>query len=176
MHRMCRLSDLISSVYARSSGQSIGMVGMPRQLRLQYPDPIYHVMDRGNGRQVIVRDDIDPCRLLGQGDGGWEIRPRSATGNGTGNGLPISRISAAVCAYSEIESSELSRRGSRHPARSAWVYLARSRTAVTKAELAVTLGLARPECVPNLTGRFAAWLTSNANTREQLRWLEERLK
>ena len=32
---------------------------MPRRLRLQYPDAIYHVMARGNGRQNIVRDDVD---------------------------------------------------------------------------------------------------------------------
>ena len=37
---------------------------MPRRLRLQYPDAIYHLMARGNGRQDIVRDDIDRDRLL----------------------------------------------------------------------------------------------------------------
>jgi REP element-mobilizing transposase RayT len=37
---------------------------MPRRLRLQYPDAIYHLMARGNGRQDIVRDDIDHDRLL----------------------------------------------------------------------------------------------------------------
>ena len=39
---------------------------MPRRLRLQYPDAIYHVMARGNGRQNIVRDDIDRDRLMEQ--------------------------------------------------------------------------------------------------------------
>jgi putative transposase len=37
---------------------------MPRRLRLQYPDAIYHLMARGNGRQDIVRDDVDRDRLL----------------------------------------------------------------------------------------------------------------
>jgi putative transposase len=37
---------------------------MPRRLRLQYPDAIYHVMARGNGRQDIVRDDVDRDRLV----------------------------------------------------------------------------------------------------------------
>jgi putative transposase len=37
---------------------------MARRLRLQYPDAIYHVMARGNGRQDIVRDDVDRSRLL----------------------------------------------------------------------------------------------------------------
>jgi putative transposase len=36
---------------------------MPRRLRLQYPDAIYHLMARGNGRQNIVRDDLDRDRL-----------------------------------------------------------------------------------------------------------------
>ena len=39
---------------------------MPRRLRLQYPDAIYHVMARGNGRQNIVRDDVDRERLVEQ--------------------------------------------------------------------------------------------------------------
>ncbi len=36
---------------------------MPRRLRLQYPDAIYHVMARGNGRQDIVGNDDDRRRL-----------------------------------------------------------------------------------------------------------------
>jgi putative transposase len=39
------------------------MAGMPRRLRLQYPGAIYHLMARGNGRQVIVRDDVVRDRL-----------------------------------------------------------------------------------------------------------------
>ena len=39
------------------------MEGMPRRLRLQYPGAIYHLMARGNGRQDIVRDDVDRDRL-----------------------------------------------------------------------------------------------------------------
>jgi putative transposase len=39
------------------------MDGMPRRLRLQYPDAIYHLMARGNGRQDIVCDDVDRDRL-----------------------------------------------------------------------------------------------------------------
>jgi len=37
---------------------------MARRLRIQYPDAIYHVMARGNGRQDIVADDGDCSRLL----------------------------------------------------------------------------------------------------------------
>jgi REP element-mobilizing transposase RayT len=30
---------------------------MPRKLRLEYPGAIYHVMNRGNRREDIFRDD-----------------------------------------------------------------------------------------------------------------------
>ena len=39
---------------------------MPRRLRLQYAGAIDHLMDRGNGRQAIVRDDVDRDRLQEQ--------------------------------------------------------------------------------------------------------------
>lgn len=32
---------------------------MPRQVRVHYPDAIYHVMSRGNRRQTIYLDDVD---------------------------------------------------------------------------------------------------------------------
>lgn len=32
---------------------------MPRQVRIQYPGAMYHVMSRGNRRQVIYLDDVD---------------------------------------------------------------------------------------------------------------------
>lgn len=37
---------------------------MPRRLRIEYPDAIYHVMTRGNARQDIVEDDADRTALL----------------------------------------------------------------------------------------------------------------
>src|SRR6476619_6630475 len=37
---------------------------MPRRLRIEYEDAIYHVMARGNARQDIVHDDDDRRRLL----------------------------------------------------------------------------------------------------------------
>ena len=89
--------------------------------------------------------------------------------------LPLSRVIATVCAHFEIEETELSRRGSRHPARATLAYLARSRSMSTNTELATTLGLSRAECVPNLTRRFAARLATDAKARRQLRSLEEML-
>ena len=32
---------------------------MPRQLRIEYPGAIYHVMNRGNGREKIFLDAAD---------------------------------------------------------------------------------------------------------------------
>ena len=37
---------------------------MPRQLRIQYPGAIYHVMSRGDRREAIFRDDADRQRFL----------------------------------------------------------------------------------------------------------------
>ena len=89
--------------------------------------------------------------------------------------LPLSRVIEVVCASYTIDRSEMSRRGSRHPARAALVYLARSRTMATNTELAGLLGLSRAESVPNLTQRFAGWLATDAKLRRQLRNLEGQL-
>jgi len=32
---------------------------MPRKLRVEYPDAIYHVMSRGDRREDIYLDDVD---------------------------------------------------------------------------------------------------------------------
>ena len=37
---------------------------MPRQLRMEYEGAIYHVMNRGNRREYIFRDDVDRKRFL----------------------------------------------------------------------------------------------------------------
>jgi putative transposase len=51
---------------------------MPRRLRIEFPDAIYHVMTRGNARQDIVHDDADRRRLLDDLEravlkAGWEL-------------------------------------------------------------------------------------------------------
>ena len=60
-----RGSDLVASLFLPSDGEYVVVDGIPRRIRLQYPDPdaIYHVMVRGNGRQNIVCDDGDRDRL-----------------------------------------------------------------------------------------------------------------
>jgi hypothetical protein len=56
-------SDLVASLFLPSDGEYVLVDGMPRRLRLQYADAIYHLMARGNGRQHIVCDDVDRDRL-----------------------------------------------------------------------------------------------------------------
>ena len=123
--------------------------------------------------------------------GGFLEVEHSSSGSGQGCAVePRSRPTQGVTTVTEfapfpcqrgclpsyvIERSELSRRGSRHPARAALVYLARSRTMATNAELAAMLGLSRAESVPNLTRRFGAWLATDARLRKNLRSLEEEL-
>jgi REP element-mobilizing transposase RayT len=51
---------------------------MPRKLRIQYPGAIYHVMNRGDRREPIVRDDPDRDRFLSTlgeacGKTGWQV-------------------------------------------------------------------------------------------------------
>jgi hypothetical protein len=52
---------------------------MPRQLRLEYGGAIYHVMNRGDRREIIFRDDEDRARFLGTvgqtcEKTGWEVQ------------------------------------------------------------------------------------------------------
>jgi REP element-mobilizing transposase RayT len=89
--------------------------------------------------------------------------------------LSLSRVIEVVCDEFGIEETELSRRGSREPARAAMAYVARRHTAATNADLTELLGVSRAESVPNLTRRYDAWLSSDAAVRRQLRRLEERL-
>ena len=51
---------------------------MPRALRVEYAGAIYHVMNRGNQRQNIFRDEADRRRFLATlaeacGKTGWQI-------------------------------------------------------------------------------------------------------
>ncbi len=90
-------------------------------------------------------------------------------------GVDLRRVCEVVCRSYQIEPSEIGRRGSRHEARAALAYLARRHTAVPNSELAEVLGVSRPDCVPNLTRRFAAWLATRADVRRRLALLEDQL-
>ena len=114
---------------------------------------------------------IDRVRAMIGGEPRHEQRRESRLLRGT----TIARITDVVCASYEIDRAELQRRGSRHLARAALAYLARSRTVATNADLAALLGVSRAESVPNLTRRFAALLATDAKTRQQLKRLESQL-
>jgi putative transposase len=87
--------------------------------------------------------------------------------------LSIAQVSEVVCVEYGIEQSELSQRGSRHPARAAMAYLARRHTAATNSELTEILGVSRAESVPNLTRRYEAWLSSDSRVRKTLKRLDD---
>jgi len=51
---------------------------MPRRLRVEYPGAIYHLINRGDRREDIFRDDADRTRFLetlGQAcpKTGWQV-------------------------------------------------------------------------------------------------------
>jgi hypothetical protein len=63
--------------------------------------------------------------------------------------------SLQVCQHYGVDQTELSRRGSRSPARAALAYVARQHTEATLSDLVPILGLSRPESVPNLSRKFS---------------------
>jgi hypothetical protein len=140
---------------------------MARRLRIQYQDAIYHGWILGSQKFV------DRVRALVQVQGQAQREPRREARQA--RALPISRVSEVVCAEYGIDEAELSRRGSRQPARAAMAYLARRHTVATNGELAAILGLSRAESVPNLTRRFEALLSSYPRVRKQLSRLEGEL-
>ena len=51
---------------------------MARKLRVQYPGAIYHVMNRGDRRKLVFRDDADRACFLDTlagacGKTGWQV-------------------------------------------------------------------------------------------------------
>ena len=58
---------------------------MPRQLRIQYPGAICHVMSRGDRREGIFLDDVDPQGFptLGEHHAGELRRETNLTINGS---------------------------------------------------------------------------------------------
>ena len=59
---------------------------MARQLRVEYPGAIYHVMNRGDRREAIFQDDQDRADFLAAlaevcGKTGWEVHALCLMGN-----------------------------------------------------------------------------------------------
>jgi hypothetical protein len=90
--------------------------------------------------------------------------------------VELEHVCEVVCRSYRVEPSDLSCRGSRHEARAALAYLAREHTVATHAELAKLLGVSRPDSVPNLTRRFARWLTEEPAVRQRYAKLEKQLR
>ena len=68
---------------------------MPRGLRIQYPGAIYHVLNRGDQREDIFRDDADREKFLSTlseacGKAHWPVL-RSRYCGGVHRCAPISR-------------------------------------------------------------------------------------
>ena len=56
---------------------------MARKLRVEYPGAIYHIMNRGDRREPIFKDDADRQRFLetfweGCAKTGWQVSMRIA--------------------------------------------------------------------------------------------------
>jgi hypothetical protein len=68
---------------------------MARKVRIQYPGAIYHVMNRGDGREAIFEDDQDrerfletlteACEKTGWQILGLQLEQLSAISGGTGS-------------------------------------------------------------------------------------------
>ena len=59
---------------------------MARKLRVQYPGAIYHVMNRGDRREPVFKDDADHVRFLetlGEAcaKAGWQVHAYCLMGN-----------------------------------------------------------------------------------------------
>jgi len=78
-----------------------------------------------------------------------------------------------VLRYYQRPSDTLGRRGDRTWCRAVAAYLARRWTDAKLRELAVDLGLSRPDSVPNLTRRIERMLESSAALRADLRTIED---
>ena len=89
--------------------------------------------------------------------------------------IDLVRLTQVVSQFYGVDQAELKRRGSRHPARAALVYLARHYTVSTNAELVPVLGVSRPESIPNLTHRFQHTLQRNTEVTGQLRQIAQML-
>jgi hypothetical protein len=83
-------------------------------------------------------------------------------------GLDARRIFAAVTSLYGLDDQALSRRYDLHVARAVAASLCRRHTEATLRELAASLGLSRPDSVPNLTRRIETWLKTSPELSNNL--------
>ena len=61
-------------------------MGMARKLRVEYPGAVYHVMNRGDRREAIFKDDKDRQVFMSTlaeacGKTGWQVQALCLMGN-----------------------------------------------------------------------------------------------
>jgi hypothetical protein len=117
---------------------------MPRRLRIEFDGAIDHVMARGNARQKIVRDDADRRRLI--------------------DGLEQSVVRHGWDLLSYVVMG--------NHLHLAW--LCRRHTEASLRELAASLGLSRPDSVPNLTRRIDTRLKTSPELSNDLAEIPKR--
>ena len=84
------------------------------------------------------------------------------------SGLDPRRIFAAVTSFYGLGDAALSRRHDPHVARAVAAWLCRRHTEASLRELAASLGLSRPDSVPNLTRRIEARLKASPQLSSDL--------
>ncbi len=68
---------------------------MPRPLRIEYPDAIYHVMNRGDHREDIFRDDDDRQRFVYALGESWPLGLSVQSGSNSWTYAPFPRLPTA---------------------------------------------------------------------------------
>jgi hypothetical protein len=84
------------------------------------------------------------------------------------SGLDPKRIFAAVTSFYGLDDAALSRRHDPHVARAVAAWLCGRHTEASLRELAASLGLSRPDSVPNLTRRFETRLKTSPELSNDL--------
>src|SRR5271155_625143 len=84
------------------------------------------------------------------------------------SGLDPKRIFAAVTSFYGLDDAALSRRHDPHVARAVAAWLCRRHTEASLRELAASLGLSRPDSVPNLTRRLETLLKTSPELSNDL--------
>ena len=84
------------------------------------------------------------------------------------SGLDPRRIFAAVTSFYGLDDAALSRRHDPHLARAVAAWLCRRHTEASLRELAASLGLSRPDSVPNLTRRIETRLKTSPELSNDL--------
>ncbi len=46
------------------TGHPVSLIRVARKIRIEYPGAIYHLMNRGDRREAIFKDDLDRRRFL----------------------------------------------------------------------------------------------------------------